>query len=1136
MNIYTFKPIHALFAFMLCWGSVHSQELLIAVSDEDTGLPLAFAHIQFRALEIGAFTDLAGRASISAAGSRFLKDSVKISYIGYRDTTLYLDFRGQHNLTIQLKSIPLLLQTAEVLDSRSSLDAEAIVRKAVKMIKANYGKHSVLLKAFYREAFYEEERLVEVNEAIAEIDYTKYPQRWFTKRSFRDYYRAGYEGKPVNRPAENLILLSNPLYFKYYNTVNDRCRIVASRLSANVSEVGLTPHVTAGPLGLLSTDKVKYRADFLDPKVMPRYHFSKSRAAPVNGHDCYIITFRPIPEQQSISQPYNKRVEYPIFSGSLYIDMETFAVVGIRCQLAPEANFGNYQTRHAWQTFPFSTTLSIDYEQAGGCWHLKRLTTRQHVKSGQATARSLAYDYTLVRSLEVYDVEQEGELQIKDEEELLSDRYGNTLSKHANEYNGTLWHDFERLAVYPRLSDSERSSLEAAGALSTQWGRWFEKKGLKPPIAERGSGTLRLDSSTTLSDPFRWMENLDTDATRKYIAAENEYFHNEMINLKRKHLVAYKAIADLVNPCDTAQNKPKDERYAIDFSPDGRYGLIEMDSTQGFERLLIDFDSLPHGQNLHAYKLSPSGGAVAYLTARAPLAYRGFVSRLSPGSALDTLAGDAHELEWLDEHTVLYSVMDFSKRPYACYVYHVGTGEHEPLFETPSTHYELELRRFGSHLLLNCTSSSGNLLFSVSVDSNGRSLLVPVHDERLFSYAFFSKTDTLYFMALDTDRSASLYAWRQGAGLSTVWSAPCAMAPTELLVTSNYILIKAIEQAEVRLLRIAKDSLVIHAVPLPEKHCHVQLGKVVNDQLDQCSFMYESPNQARTQYTLDLRTVQQQMRPIDCISGEAKYTYRTALHTVPSEGGETIPLRISFREDFSSSKGVSKGLLLIVYGAYGAFSESGFDEYHRYLMDQGYHVGHAFVRGSRAKGWRWHTAGSRANKMKAVQDYMACARYARRELDSPKVVAYGLSAGGVIVAAALNQAPTLFDAAVLDYPFLDAIGVMLNDSLHGTRLEYQEWGNPKVEEELNGLLAYSPYQNIKQQPYPPMLILGGLYDFQTPYWQILKSVAMYRAKTQGESKILLHLNRTYHPGWIPYSERMKEMVYQYLFFDGIVTK
>ena len=76
------------------------------------------------------------------------------------------------------------------------------------------------------------------------------------------------------------------------------------------------------------------------------------------------------------------------------------------------------------------------------------------------------------------------------------------------------------------------------------------------------------------------------------------------------------------------------------------------------------------------------------------------------------------------------------------------------------------------------------------------------------------------------------------------------------------------------------------------------------------------------------------------------------------------------------------------------------------------------------------------------------------------------------------MAPELFDAIVADVPFVDVVTTMLDETIPLTTFEYDEWGNPNERAYYDYMMRYSPYDNVRAQDYPAMLVLTGLHDSQ----------------------------------------------------------
>jgi oligopeptidase B len=219
--------------------------------------------------------------------------------------------------------------------------------------------------------------------------------------------------------------------------------------------------------------------------------------------------------------------------------------------------------------------------------------------------------------------------------------------------------------------------------------------------------------------------------------------------------------------------------------------------------------------------------------------------------------------------------------------------------------------------------------------------------------------------------------------------------------------------------------------------------------------------------------------------------------------GELVPISI-LRAKTTPLDGTAP-LLLYGYGSYGHALDAMFSTNRFSLVDRGFVYAIAHVRGGTEKGWRWYEEGKLAKKTNTFSDFLACARHlvATAHADPKKVVAQGGSAGGMLMGAAANMAPELFAGIVAEVPFVDVLNTMLDETLPLTPPEWLEWGDPiRDAEAFAAIRAYSPYDNVRPQVYPPILALSGLADSRVTYWEPAKWVAKLRATMTGGGPIL----------------------------------
>ncbi len=171
--------------------------------------------------------------------------------------------------------------------------------------------------------------------------------------------------------------------------------------------------------------------------------------------------------------------------------------------------------------------------------------------------------------------------------------------------------------------------------------------------------------------------------------------------------------------------------------------------------------------------------------------------------------------------------------------------------------------------------------------------------------------------------------------------------------------------------------------------------------------------------------------------------------------------------------------VLYGYGAYGVALDPMYTPFRLSLLERGIAFAVAHVRGGGDLGRPWHDAGRQAGKLRAIEDYLACARHLVEEgwAAADGLVARSRSAGAAVVGAALNRAPELFTAAVLEMPFVDCLRTLSDPAAALTELEWAEWGNPLVDEQARARIAsWSPVDNVRGAAYPAMLIVAGLAD------------------------------------------------------------
>jgi len=242
-------------------------------------------------------------------------------------------------------------------------------------------------------------------------------------------------------------------------------------------------------------------------------------------------------------------------------------------------------------------------------------------------------------------------------------------------------------------------------------------------------------------------------------------------------------------------------------------------------------------------------------------------------------------------------------------------------------------------------------------------------------------------------------------------------------------------------------------------------------------------------------------------SGYDASRYATERLMITARDGTAVPASIVYPRGLPRDG--SHPLYLYGYGAYGMGISPHFSTNAISLLERGFSVAVAHVRGGDELGYHWYEAGKREQRTNTFNDFVDVARglIERGFTSKGLICARGGSAGGELMGAVVNDAPELFRAVVANVPFVDVLNTMLDATLPLTPIEWPEWGNPLKDPETFDLIrSYSPYDNVRPQGYPPMLVTAGLSDPRVTYWEPAKWVARLRATKTDGNVLLLKTN------------------------------
>jgi oligopeptidase B len=249
-----------------------------------------------------------------------------------------------------------------------------------------------------------------------------------------------------------------------------------------------------------------------------------------------------------------------------------------------------------------------------------------------------------------------------------------------------------------------------------------------------------------------------------------------------------------------------------------------------------------------------------------------------------------------------------------------------------------------------------------------------------------------------------------------------------------------------------------------------------------------------------------------------------------AQDGTQVPISMVYRKGLQ--KNGNNPTLLYAYGSYGVTMDCYFSTVRLSLLDRGFIYAIAHIRGGEDLGRPWYENGKLLKKKNTFTDFIDCSKFLieQQYTSNQHLYAEGGSAGGLLMGAIVNMAPSLYHGVIAQVPFVDVVTTMLDDSIPLTTGEYDEWGNPNMKKYYNYMLSYSPYDNVVAQAYPHMYVSTGLHDSQVQYWEPAKWVAKLRVLKTDDNQLYLDTNMDAgHGGASGRFEAIKEIAKEYSF-------
>jgi oligopeptidase B len=562
------------------------------------------------------------------------------------------------------------------------------------------------------------------------------------------------------------------------------------------------------------------------------------------------------------------------------------------------------------------------------------------------------------------------------------------------------------------------------------------------------------------------------------------------------------------------------------------------------EQLLLDQNELAKGFKFYAigsFDVSDDGNLLAFSSDST--GYRQYtlqIKDLRTGKMLPDKIERVTSIEWANDNKTLFFVTedDVTKRSDKFWKHTLGSNDNTLVYEEKDELFGLGVGRSRDKKMMFLSSHAATMReyrYLPAAQPNGEWKIV-LPREKDHEYAVDHYNGEFY---ITTNRNAENFRVVRapiGDPSEKNWMDFIAHNPAikvgDVDFFKDYAVVSEVENGlEYLKVMDLKTRRAAARIATPESVYTTSLATNPEFDTTVIRFNYASMITPNSTYEYDFKTrtskiIKQQEIP----SGYDKAQYETTRIWATARDGVKIPVSIVMKKG-TKLDGKSP-MLLYAYGSYGYSTTPSFSTARLSLVDRGMIYAIAHIRGGSELGEKWRQEGRMFKKLNTFNDFVDSADYLIRNkyTSADRLVIQGGSAGGLLVGAAANMRPDLFKAVIAQVPFVDVMNTMLDASLPLTTGEYIEWGNPNEKEAFDYMIKYSPYDNVKAQKYPNMLIETSLNDSQVPFWEGAKFAAKIREMKTGDNMILLKTNMgAGHGGSSGRYDKLKEVAFDYAY-------
>ena len=663
------------------------------------------------------------------------------------------------------------------------------------------------------------------------------------------------------------------------------------------------------------------------------------------------------------------------------------------------------------------------------------------------------------------------------------------------------------------------------------------------PKAAKKKKVKRIHSYE-LVDSYSWLEQKKKKEVIDYIIRENQYTEFVMKDTKKLQREIFKELKTRINPDEVSfpyftngyyyfSEYKKNMQYKIHY----RYKNKKQNKKIIFDenKFSKNFDYFSFG----GFKVSPNNKYLMYTFDKNGFRnYKLEIKNLKTNKVFFRGEFNVRSFEWVTNDQVVFVIEDLSKRAFKILTLDLLSFKTSEVFVEKDEKFSVYIYKSldNRYLYINSESSltSENYFIDINRVHNSCQLKKPTLIRKRKVGVEYSVEHLGEFLLELTNVNGPNFELRlldQNFKLKKVLIKHNKNIFINYFeIYEKYVVLKCREKGYQSLKILDRKSFKITEIQLPQKVASFYGQGNYQHSSNIYTISYQSFLLPKRILQINFKTKDISLKKISKIKEFDENKYSLISKYALAHDGEKIPITVIFKKGIDKKKAPC---YLSAYGSYGISMDPHFNSNSISLLDRGFIVAIAHVRGGGENGKLWHIKGRLKFKQNTFRDFIACSIFLKTKVNykSRKIIIQGGSAGGLLIGAVLNKRPSLFNGAILDVPFVDVVNTMLNKKLPLTVGEYEEWGNPNIKKDFEYIKKYCPYSNLDSKSFPPLLILTSINDSQVMYWEPTKYIAKLREKKKGDSpKFLYHCNMSSgHSGASGRYDYLEEISFKYSF-------